>query len=74
MEEDPCKSAVAGEKARQKDRHSVIMEVIPSSTFRKVSCLLSVKWTSCISKTLNLVSKSDQKGKTAKSLSNIWRK
>lgn len=74
MEKDPCKSAVADEKAGQEDKQSVIMEVIPSLTFRKVSSLLSVRWTVYISKALNLVINSDQKGKTAKSLSNIWRK
>lgn len=74
MGKDPCKSAVADEKAGQEGKQSVIMEVIPSPAFRKVSFLLSVRWTVRISKALNLVINSDQKGKTAKSLSNVQRK
>lgn len=43
MEKDPCKSAVADEKAGQEDKQSVIMEVVPFPTFKKVPFLLSVR-------------------------------
>lgn len=43
MEKDPCRSAVADEKAGQENKQSVIMEVVPFPAFRKVPFLLSLR-------------------------------
>lgn len=42
MEKDPCKSAVANVKARQKGKQNVIMEVIPPPDFRNLPFTFSL--------------------------------